>query len=66
MLSEGWTETTISNPDASQTRVYRKSAGDLLLTLDANTIDRTYAVEYRAEVLHGEWNLFLDLKRRHA
>lgn len=57
-LPDGWSETTVSNPDAPPSRVYRKSVGSRILTLDANTIDQNGGTVR----LPTEWLLFTTLR----
>lgn len=64
MLTDGWTETTISGPSAPE-RVYRKASGDLVCTLDAAMADRNGGDDLDA-FFEREWAQFLDVKRRHA
>lgn len=64
MLPDGWHETTITGPTAPE-RVYRKAAGDLVLTLCAEMADRNGGDELDA-FFEREWAQFLDVKRRHA
>lgn len=66
-MTDGWTETHVS-ADTGRTRVYRKSAGDLVLTVDAAKIDQCAASVSGGldEVLRAEWGRYIVLRRRHG
>lgn len=64
LLHDGWTETLVTGPAGSE-RVYRKAAGDMLLTLDADTADRLGGGDLD-EYFEREWRLFMDVRRRHG
>ena len=70
MLPADWTETTITDPYAmgGSSHVYRKAAGDLVLTLNADFIDcaEAYGDADLAEKLNSEWQWFIATRRRHA
>lgn len=62
-LADGWIETKISHMGHADTRVYRKAAGDLVLTLDGRAMDTTPGD--LAKNLDDEWTWFLATRRRH-
>ncbi len=59
-----WIETHVSNyENTAQVRVYRKASGDLILTLDANTVDRSRGPWPLEDFLAIEWASFMYATR---
>ena len=67
ILTNGWTETTVSDPvmPGAEIRVYRRTSGNLVLTLDARLADLNGGDDLDA-FFGREWAQFLDVLRRHG